>query len=83
VDRRRRRLAGGVLEPQDSRLVEGRITGQVAAPELEQRHDGLVERRLGRQVDLNGACDHGRIPSSLCISGGERTCELQGNHLAT
>src|SRR6266508_2495762 len=67
----RRLVGGGVFEPQDGRLVPGRIAGHLPAPELEQRHDGLVERGLGRQVDLNGACGHGGShPSPLRIPAG-------------
>src|SRR6266487_6759316 len=71
-DRRRRLLRGGGRKPQHGRLVEGCIAGHVPASELEQRDDVLVERCLGRQVDLNGACGHGG-PISLRIlrvSGG-------------
>jgi hypothetical protein len=63
-DRRRRLLGDGVVKPQGGSLLEGGIAGHLSAPELEQRDDGLVERRLGRQVDLNGACGHARIPLS-------------------
>jgi hypothetical protein len=58
--------------------------GHLPAPELEQRQDGLVERRLGRQVDLHGARGHGGShPSPLHTSGGSLPNQPPSNDLAT
>ena len=60
---RRRLPRGDVLEPQHGRLVEGGVAGHLSAPELAQRHDGLVERRLsGRSTSRVRAPTEGSLP---------------------